>query len=269
MNPISEKTLSELFGDSLTANLAINVEEGTEIWVVTGMLAHYLESFTDSVLVRQNNEPIGIVGGKEILERTIKNPTLQFFENTYVEEIMEERFTNVTKDTTLNDLINFWKETRRAFATVKNEFADYSAISARKILEVGKNFKISTTISELPEKEVITIEKTTTVGNVIETMLKNKTRKLLVKDSNEFISDRIILEKISEDLKFLKGVDDFLSLEVKNFKFEQTKQVDQDLTISQLSETLYNMEHPYVIWEDQVYSPWDVCKSLVSDSLKL
>ncbi len=99
-------------------------------------------------------------------------------------------------------------------------------------------------------------------------MLKNKTRKLLLKDSDKFLNDRIILSTISEDLKFLKGIDDFLSSSIKEFELAQAKRVQNDISIQELSNILYQMDHPYVVYDDQVYSPWDVCKALVSENLK-
>ena len=65
--PISEFSLKRLFGDSLTSALCVNIEKGTETWVATGMLVQQLESFTDAVVVRENDKPVGIVGGKDVI----------------------------------------------------------------------------------------------------------------------------------------------------------------------------------------------------------
>jgi hypothetical protein len=89
--PISDLSLESLFGDSLTASLCVNVEKGIETWVATGMLVQQLESFTDSVVVRENNKPIGIVGGKDIIVPLVDNPTSSLFYDTKVEDVMETR----------------------------------------------------------------------------------------------------------------------------------------------------------------------------------
>jgi len=52
---ISENTLEFLLPDSLTSSLCINIDKGLEVWVVAGMLVQYLETLTDSVLVREAN----------------------------------------------------------------------------------------------------------------------------------------------------------------------------------------------------------------------
>ncbi len=151
--PISEESLKNLLGDSLTSSLCVNIEKATKTWVATGMLVQQLESFTDAVLIRQDDKPIGIVGGKDILEKLIENPTSELFDNTNVEDIMEKRILFVSNETTLKELINYWKDTRRAFAVVPNEFSDYSAISAKKILEIGMKCKTKISISEVPQKK--------------------------------------------------------------------------------------------------------------------
>jgi len=56
--PISEMSLESLFGDSLTSSFCVNIEKSTETWVATGMLVQQLESFTDAVVIRENDKPI-------------------------------------------------------------------------------------------------------------------------------------------------------------------------------------------------------------------
>ena len=39
-------------------------------------------SFTDSIVVRDDTAPIGVIGGKEIIQGVYKNPSSDFFEMT-------------------------------------------------------------------------------------------------------------------------------------------------------------------------------------------
>ncbi len=265
--PISEESLKNLLGDSLTSSLCVNIEKATKTWVATGMLVQQLESFTDAVLIRQDDKPIGIVGGKDILEKLIENPTSELFDNTNVEDIMEKRILFVSNQTTLKELINYWKETRRAFAVVPNEFSDYSAISAKKILEIGIRCKTRISISEVPEKKVATFTKNATIGDILKSMFDNNTRRLVLENTTKFINDRMILEKITEDWKYLREVDDFLARPVKDFKLEEAKTVSETLSISDAARELYEMEHPYLVYGNQVLSPWDVCLLLLSEKI--
>ena len=165
------------------------------------MLVQQLESFTDSVVVRENDKPIGIVGGKDIIVPLVDNPSSSLFYETKVEDVMETRFLTVTKKSKLEEVINYWKETRRAFAAVPNEFSDYSALSAKKMLEVGTKVKTEISISQLPKKKIGTFDEKNTIGDVLNSMLEINARRLFLADSNRFINDRIILQKITDELK--------------------------------------------------------------------
>lgn len=273
--PISLRTLDELLGNSLTSSVCVNSHRNTKIWVLTGMLAHNLESFTDSVVVRDSIEkekkfgdhPIGIVGGKEIIENVLLNPHSNFFERTHAEDVMYQQWPVVTKQSKLFELLDNWRSTKRAFAIIPNELNDYSPISTRRVLEIGKKVKTDLTISELPKKRLVTFKKDDKIGDIMNLMLKNKTRKLILEGSASFISDRIIVEKIAEDLKFLRDVENFLLLPIKNFRLENVKEVQENLSLPEASKLLYEMEHPYLMCKDHVLSPFDVCMALASEEL--
>ena len=265
--PISELSLESLFGDSLTASLCVNIEKGTETWVATGMLVQQLESFTDAVVVRENDKPVGIVGGKDIISPLVEKPSSSLFYDTKVEDVMEDRFPTVAKESKLEELINYWKQTRRAFAAVPNEFSDYSSLSAKKLLEIGMKVKTEIPISQLPKKKLITFDDKDTIGDVLNSMLKINTRRLFLADSNKFINDRIILQKITDELKCLKEIENFMDLPINEFNLEEAKNIRDNLTIQEISEIMYKMEHPSVLFQDQIITPWDICLILLSDNI--
>jgi len=265
--PISDHSLESLLGDSLTSSLCVNVEKGTETWVATGMLVQQLESFTDAVVVREKDKPIGIVGGKDIIIPLVDNPNSSLFYDTKVEDVMEKRFPTVTEKSKLKEVINHWKQTRRAFAAVHNEFSDYSALSAKKLLEIGMRVRTEISISQLPKKNLITFEKKDTIGDILNSMIESNTRRLFLADSNKFINDRIILEKITHELKCLKGMENFMGLSVNEFNLEEAKNITDDLRIQEISEIMYKIDHPTVLFQDQIITPWDICLILLSNDI--
>jgi hypothetical protein len=99
-------------------------------------------------------------------------------------------------------------------------------------------------------------------------MLKNKTRKLLLENTNQFISDRIIIEKIAMDLNYLRDVNNFLDMPVVGFNLEYAKVISKDIKINELASIMFGMMHPYVVFRDQVISPWDICLSLLSEKFE-
>jgi hypothetical protein len=146
-----------------------------------------------------------------------------------------------------------------------NALGGYSAISARKLLEVGKTSMTEMTISDLPKKKIMTFKMDVKLNDIINMMLKNKTRKLLLENTNQFISDRIIIEKIAADLNYLRDSNKFLDLPLVGFNLEYAKVITKDIKINELASIMFGMMHPYVVFRDQVVSPWDICLSLLSD----
>jgi predicted transcriptional regulator len=261
-------TLEKLFSDSLFKSPAVGIRTTDTVGESATLLSHYLESFTDSLVVTKNSKPVGVIGGKELLDGVLKNPNSDFFDNTKVEQIMNEKITVVSNHTKLSELLKQWQETRRAFAIISNPYSGYSAISARKILEIANKYKTSMTVSEIPKKRVVTFNGNFTVKEIINSMFENKTRKLILQDTLEFVSDRIIIEKIVRELNYLRNVKDFLSMNSRIFKFENAKTISEDLNIQEASKMMYGMTSPYLIIKDQVISPWDIVLSLSSGKFR-
>jgi len=259
---ISNRSLSELLQDSLTSTPCVNIRKNAKVRVAAGMLVQYLESFTDSVVVRDDTKPIGVIGGREIIQGVYKNPSSDFFEMKQVDEIADKRLNTITPDTTLKELILLWREVGRAFAVISIENDDYSVISVKKLLEIGINNIVEFNISEIPRKKIITFEKDATFGNIIKLMLENRTRKILLEGTNQFINDRIIIEAI-EKFDYLLDNDNFLDVPVSVVSLEDAKVVSDDLSLSEISKIMYGMSQPLIIYEERVISPWDICMALM------
>ena len=258
---ISNCPLSELLQNSLTSTPCVNVRRNAKVRVATGMLVQYLETFTDSVVVREDTKPVGVIGGREIIQGMYKNPSSDFFEMYQVGEIMENRLNIITANTSLNELISLWKKVGRAFAIIDIGNDNYSVISVKKLLEIGINSNSKFNISRIPKKKIITCDKDSTFGEVMKLMLENRTRKILLEGTNQFINDRIIIEAI-EKFDYLLGNDNFLDIPVSVVSLENAKVVLDDCSISDISKIMYEMSQPLIIYEDRVISPWDVCMVL-------
>jgi len=266
---IINKSLKSLLPLSFSSTPAVSIRKENKVWVATSMLIHYLESFTDSLVVTEKDEkPIGVIGGKEIIENIFKNPSSGFFDNMTVEQITDKNLVILSEKTTLKELLEKWKHTRRAFSIIPNALGGYSAISARKILEIGANCTTDFTVSELPKKEVVTFEKDDTIKDIISLMLEKNTRKLLLKDTNYFISDRLLIQSIAQEFDFFRNIK-FLERHVEeSLKFEEAKKISKNLNLTELSKTMYSMLHPCVIYQDHVITPWDICMALQSDRIE-
>lgn len=267
-NSISELTLEEVFADRLTNTPCVYLNNDREVWVATEMCVQYLESDIDSIVIRDSEfKPLGIIGGYDLLDNIRKNPTRDFQYDTKVEQIMFKELPVVEKETKLKELIQKWKESRRAFAITPNQFKGYSPISARKMLEVGIKCKTELTASSLPKKKVITFQPDDSLGTVLDLMFEHNTRKLLLEYSNQFISDRLILGEISRVLKFQPDVENLLEIPVSQIELGAVKVIKNDLTLNRLCSIMYKMDHPYIFYKDIAISPWDVTVTLLSEKI--
>ncbi|MFZ8938324.1 MAG: CBS domain-containing protein [Nitrosopumilaceae archaeon] len=264
---LANRTIKELLPETLTYSLCIHIEKGKEVWVVAGMLAQYLESATDSVLVMDEGKPVGTIGGKEIMDNLLKNPTSGLFYGTKVEDIMEPNPLMITENTKYSDLMNHWKKRGRAFAVIENEWGHYSAISAKKVLEIGMHCKTNLSISDLPKKPLVTFKKDDSMESIIKSMFANGTRKILLENSNKYINDRIIIETITEKMGHLKKVDYFLNVPANIIDLEEARVIYDDLKINEISAMMFDMEHPYVIYKDWMVTPWDICNVLLEEGI--
>lgn len=265
---ISEMSLNEAFGNRLTNTPCAYINTNRDVWVATEMCAQYLESIIDSIVVRDDNKnPVGIVGGYDLLDSVRKNPTRDFQFETKTSDIMFKDFLVVNKETQLKELMDKWVKTRRAFAIIQNDFGGYSPVSARKILELGVKAKTDISISSIPKKKVLTFESDDPLEKIVEKMFENNTRKLLLEYSNQFISDRIILEEISNVLKFKPRIENLFEIPVNQMELQNIKVIKTDLKLNQMCSIMYEMEHPYAVYKDITISPWDVCIALLSDGV--
>jgi predicted transcriptional regulator len=265
---IADRVLRDLLPMSLTSIPCVSIQRQAKIEEAIGLLIPYLESMADSLVVTgDNNQPIGMVGGKEIIEKVLANPSRSIFQGE-IETIMSPIVTRVSGTTTVRDTIRDWEKTGRAFSLIPNAIGGFSVISARKMLEIGKIAMTEMRISDLPKKKVCTFRTDSTINQIISSMLKNKTRKLLLENTNQFIGDRIIIEKIASDLNYLKNTNNFLEMPAIGFGLEYAKIINKDIMVNELSSIMFGMQHPYAMYKDQVISPWDICLALLSEQMQ-
>jgi predicted transcriptional regulator len=263
---LAERTLGELLPYALTSSICIHIDKGKKVLDVAGMLVQYLESVTDSVVVKDGKELVGIVGGKEIIQHLLKNSTPKSFYERRVEEIMDPHLITVSESTKYKDLLNHWKKNERAYAVISNGEGFYSAISARTILEIGMRCRTDISVNNLPKKQNVTFKKNDTFRSMINSMVYNKTRNILLENSNKYINDRLIIENVTQKMSYLRGEEDFLD-NIVNVELEEAKVISENLKINEVSAMMYDMEHPYVMYEDQIVTPWDICNALSSPEI--
>jgi predicted transcriptional regulator len=264
---LKDKSLEEILPESVFSTPAVSIRIEDSLGDAASLLPHHLETLTDSLIATSNDEPVGIVGGIEVLDGILKNQTAGFLDKTQIGDVMSRRLVIMNSKSKFSELVNQWSQTRRAFAIIPNQYHGYSVISARKILDVGTSFKINTTISAIPRKKIVIFQRDDTVRQIIQRMFDNKTRKLVLDGTLSFINDRIIIQKLTREFNCLRDGQDFLGMTSDIFDLEQAKNVSEELTITEACKIMQDMKSPYLTIDGKVITPWDIVLILASENL--
>ena len=264
---LKDKSLEEVLPESIFSTPAVSIRVEDTLAEAAILLPHHLETLTDTLVATSNDQPVGVIGGIEVLEGILKNQTVGFLDKTKVGDVMSKNLVIVNLKTKFSELVDKWLETRRGFAIIPNQYKGYSIISVRKILEVGLLFKINTPISVISPKNIITFHKNDTVRQIIQRMFDNNTRKLVLEGTSLFINDRIIIQKLIREFNCLRDGQDFLGMKSDIFSLEEAINVSGDITIAEACKIMKTMKSPLLRIKDKVISPWDMVLILNSGNL--
>ena len=230
------------------------------------MLRFFLESLTDQLVVLDSKQPCGLVGGYDIITNVLKNPSHDLFENQTVESIIHNELFVIKGNTKVRELLQSWSKSKRAFSIIKDK-SSFFAVSIRILLGIYPFLDTDLTTSDIPKKKTIHYAKDQSVKEILDTMIQNKTRRLVLEGTSSYISDRMIIEKISTHLNYLYRIDDFLDMPCSIFQPAYAITIPSHIPIQNLCAMLYAAEHPYIIKDDQVFSPFDIIGILERDDV--
>ena len=256
---LTECLFDDLLPYSLASSPISTVSKTDNLWIVSSMYAR-LSRTTDNLVVLDDGFPLGIIGGKEILNGILKNPTPYFFNDVLSSEIMNRKFYLDTRVAKLQKLLEQMQKIKRNFAIIQNSKQSFSAISIREILEIGALSKSNIRMSDLEERKIPSIKRDDTVEFLLKSLLREDTDLLLIENESLFIDNNIVIEKIVNDLNYLKDVENFLELNASVFKFASPKLIPEKLTISEVCKLMLYMKHPYVMTSNRIWTPHDVVK---------
>ena len=254
-----------LFEDLLPKNLVSSpissIENTDNVWIACSMLSRVSDT-TNNLVVLQKEFPLGILSGKEILKGLLNNPTPYYFHDILVEEIMNRKFYLDTRNAKLDKILEQMHKTKSQFTILQNSKHSFSAISIREILEVGALCKSNLEITDLPKQKIKSFRRDDTVEDVIKSLLQDDTELLLLENESLFIDPLTIIEKIVGDLNYLKNCNNFLDLNASIFKLDRPKLIPNNLTLSEICQTILSMKHPYVMTSNHLFTPRSILEIL-------
>ncbi|HJT10100.1 MAG TPA: hypothetical protein VJ771_04890 [Candidatus Nitrosotalea sp.] len=254
---LNECTIEDVLPHLLVHSSIATIDSKEKIWIATSMLVRFLETFTNNLVVVENDLPVGMLGWKEIIKEFPKIQDSSFFSDMIVQQVMNKDLCIIPQNTRVSDLLKKMCQTQRDFALVKSENEEYSTISARRLLEAGVLCNTRMKISDLPLKLIPTFNHDDTIGTVIKQMNQNETEILVLENTPQFINPQIIFEKIVE-LSYLKNIDNFFDLKATALNLKTGKIISENTSIPDMCKIMLRMKYPFVMTKNNVLTPWDL-----------
>lgn len=254
-------SIEDILPHLLVYSSIATIESKEKMWVATSMLVRFLETFTNNLVTMENETPVGMLGGQEVVGEFVKNPTHSFFSDITVQNIMNKNLYIASPTTRVNELLKKMQQIQRDFALVHNDDGNYSTISARRLLQVGALCDTRMKVSDIPLKSILTFNREDTIDTIITQMVQNKADILILENTPQFINYQTILEKIVE-LNYLEDIDNFFDLKSTALNLKTGKIISENTTISDMCKIMLGMKYSFVITLNNVLTPWDLIRTL-------
>ncbi|HKU32613.1 MAG TPA: hypothetical protein VJR22_02045 [Candidatus Nitrosotalea sp.] len=258
---LNECTIEDILPHLLVCSSIATIESKEKMWVATSMLMRFLETFTNNLVVMEDDVPIGTLGGREVIKEFSKNRTPSFFSDVMVQQVMNENLCVIPPNTKIGDLLKKMQQIQSDFALVKNEGGEYSTVSARRLLEAGVLCNTQMKISDIPLKLIPTFNRDDTIDTIIKQMIQNETEILVLENTPQFVNPQIIFEKIVE-LNYLKNIDNFFDLKAIALNLKSGKIISENTTIPDMCKIMLSMKYPFIMTLNNVLAPWDLIMEL-------
>lgn len=258
---LNECTIEDILPHLLVYSSMATIESKEKMWIAASMLARFLETFTNNLVVMENDIPVGMLGGQEVIKEFSKNPQHSFFSDLTVQNVMNRNLYVASPTTKVNDLLRKMQHVQRDFALVQNEDGEYSTVSARRLLEAGVLCNTHMRVSDMPLRLIPTFNRDDTIGTIIDQMIQNETEVLVLENTPQFVNPQIIFEKIIE-LNYLEDVNNFLDLKSTTLNLKNGKIISENTMIPDMCKIMLSMKHSFVMTLNNVLTPWDLIMAL-------
>ncbi|HET8720066.1 MAG TPA: hypothetical protein VFM64_03625 [Candidatus Nitrosotenuis sp.] len=245
-------SFEEVLPYSLMSIPISSVTTNDNIWIATSMLSR-ISDVTNSLVVIEDEFPIGTISIYEILNGLQKNPKPQYFEET-VTKIMNPDFYIDSRNVNVANILKRINKAKNPFTVIENDKNNFSQLSIRQVLEIGSLCKSNVTASSFPKKQSSTFRRDDKFRDVIEKLSFNEF--ILLEDELSFVNHDLFLEKIKE-LSATPN-NNILELSASTFKTVTPTLISDKLTIAEMCRMMLNMKYPCLMTSEQMITPRDI-----------
>jgi predicted transcriptional regulator len=213
------------------------------------------ELFMSGIVVMLENKPVGRIGPKHILEKVIEKG----YENCLklsAQDIMIKIDNQIESKFALAELLEVFQKTKFGFYPITKNNLLVGTVSTRDFLPIISKMKIDLPVSSA-SSEMIYISDGISIENALRIMIKKQIRKIAVKadDSFKIVDDRALLEYL-----FLseRGKPNILDTDIGVLPKSNVAGIKPDTSISAAASILLKEDLPCSIYEDRIFTPWDL-----------
>lgn len=231
------------------------------IWIASSMLSR-IADVTNTLVVIEDEFPIGTISTNEIIDGLQKKPTVEFFSES-VTKIMNADFYIDSRTVNIKGILDRMYKSQNPFSIIQNDKTSFSQFSVRQTLEIGALCKTDFSAGSFEKRRIARFKRDDTINDVIEKLKKEQSEFVMLEDEFSFVNHDIILEKLKE-LNNTKN-EDIVNLSASTLKVITPVLISEKSNISEICKIMINAKYPCVMTSDRLITPRDVLDVLCKE----
>lgn len=231
------------------------------VWIASSMLSR-IGDVTNTLVVIEDEFPIGTISANEIIDGLQKRPTGEFFSES-VTKIMNADFYIDSRTVNIKGILDRMGKSQNPFSIIQNDKTSFSQFSIRQTLEIGALCKTDFGAGSFEKRRIASFRRDDTINDVIERLKKEQSEFVMLEGEFSFVNHDIILEKLKE-LNNTQN-ENIVNLSASTLKAITPVLISEKSSISEICKIMINAKNPCVMTSDRLITPRDVLDVLCKE----
>lgn len=231
------------------------------VWIASSMLSR-IADVTNTLVVIEDEFPIGTISANEIIDGLQKRPTGEFFSEN-ITKIMNADFYIDSRAVNIKGILDRMGKSQNPFSIIQNDKTSFSQFSIRQTLEIGALCKTDFGAGSFEKRRIASFKRDDTIKDVIERLKKEQSEFVMLEGEFSFVNHDIILEKLKE-LNNTQN-ENIVNLSASTLKAITPVLISEKSSISEICKIMINAKHPCVMTSDRLITPRDILDVLCKE----
>lgn len=224
------------------------------VWIASSMLSR-IADVTNTLVVIEDEFPIGTITATEIIDGLQKRPTSEFFSEN-ITKIMNADFYIDSRTVNIKGILDRMCKSQNPFSIIQNDKTSFSQFSVRQTLEIGALCKTNFNAGSFEKRRISSFKRDDTIKDVVDRIKKEHSEFVMLEDEFSFVNYDVILEKLKE-LNNAQN-ENIVNLSASTLKTITPVLISEKSSISEICKIMINARHPCVMTPDRLITPSDV-----------